>query len=419
MISYLGTGCTASIRVPVTVTVDNVAPVAVCQPITVNLDPNGNGSTTAAAVDNGSTDNCAVASVSLSQTSFTCSNAGITSLTLTVTDNNGNTATCASAATVNAPQLFITTSADTTTCGFNVSCSNGADGFAQASGSGGCPSYTYLWSNGAQTSIATGLAAGTYTVTVTDGAGGTAVSTVVLTAPPALQTTATIDSTCPGDATGTIDLTTTGGNTCTGGNYTYLWSNGATTASIAGLAVGPYGVTVTDAANCTETRTFFVPGYPAPNPTFTQAGNQLTANAAWPSYQWLLNGNAIPGATAMTYVITQSGNYSLQVTDAEGCTGISGVSSIVGIADLMGDWADLSIYPNPTRNEFRLKTTSPIGYALTVNIHDLYGKQVFVRSLPELGQEVVFDIKSFAAGTYLVEVTSEAGQRKVFRLVVE
>jgi len=340
-------------------------------------------------------------------------------VTLIVTDNNGNTGTCSAAVTVVAPQLFIAASADTTTCGFNVSCANGADGIAQASGSGGCPSYTYLWSNGAQSSIATGLAAGTYTVTVTDASGGTAVSTVVLTAPPALQTSATIDSTCAGDTTGSISLTTTGGNTCQGANYTYLWSNGETTASISGLAVGPYTVTITDAAGCTETQTYSVASFVAPLPTFTQAGNQLSATVAWASYQWLLNGTAIPGANAMTYVITQSGNYSLQVTNAQGCSGTSGISSIVGISDMMGDWADLSIFPNPASGEFRLRTASPIGYGITVTIHDLYGSRLFAKALPELGREAAFNIKDFAAGTYMVEVTSEAGQRKLFRLVVQ
>ena len=157
----------------------------------------------------------------------------------------------------------------------------------------------------------------------------------------------------------------------------------------------------------------------APVPTFTQAGNQLTATQTWPTYQWLMNGSAIPGANANTYTLTQTATYSLQVTDSNGCSGISDTSSIVGIATIMGDWANLSIYPNPARSEFRLKTTSPIGYALTVNVHDLYGKQVFLQTLPELGHEVAFDIKSIAAGTYIVEVTSDAGQRKVFRLAVE
>ncbi len=84
-----------------TITVeDNVAPVALCQNITVQLDANGNGSTTAAAVDNGSSDACGVASLSLSQPSFGCAEAGANAETLTVTDVNGNVSTCSTTITV-------------------------------------------------------------------------------------------------------------------------------------------------------------------------------------------------------------------------------------------------------------------------------------------------------------------------------
>ncbi|MCB9233481.1 MAG: cadherin-like domain-containing protein [Bacteroidia bacterium] len=81
--------CTASVTVE-----DNVAPIANCQDVTVQLDANGNGSTSAGAVDNGSNDACGIASIALSQTSFNCSNVGSNGVTLTVTDNNGNVSTC-------------------------------------------------------------------------------------------------------------------------------------------------------------------------------------------------------------------------------------------------------------------------------------------------------------------------------------
>ena len=84
-----------------TVTVeDNVAPTALCQDVTVTLDASGNGSTTAAAVDDGSSDACGIASLSLSQTSFNCSNAGSNPVVLTVTDIYGTISTCDATVTV-------------------------------------------------------------------------------------------------------------------------------------------------------------------------------------------------------------------------------------------------------------------------------------------------------------------------------
>lgn len=79
---------------------DNVNPEALCQDITVQLDANGNGGTTAAAVDNGSNDACGIASLALNQTDFVCSNVGGNAVTLTVTDNNDKVSTCPVTVTV-------------------------------------------------------------------------------------------------------------------------------------------------------------------------------------------------------------------------------------------------------------------------------------------------------------------------------
>ncbi|TPV32253.1 HYR domain-containing protein [Paucihalobacter ruber] len=74
--------------------VDNTPPVALCQNVTIQLDADGNASVTPQAVDNGSTDACGIANLSLSQTVFSCDNVGANEVTLTVTDSNGNTASC-------------------------------------------------------------------------------------------------------------------------------------------------------------------------------------------------------------------------------------------------------------------------------------------------------------------------------------
>ncbi|MDY0102090.1 MAG: Calx-beta domain-containing protein, partial [Lentimicrobium sp.] len=84
-----------------TVTVeDHQNPTAVCQNVTIQLDGSGNASTTAAAVDNGSTDNCGSVSLALNQTAFNCTDLGTNAVTLTVTDGSGNTATCEATVTV-------------------------------------------------------------------------------------------------------------------------------------------------------------------------------------------------------------------------------------------------------------------------------------------------------------------------------
>ena len=81
-------------------TVDITPPEAVCKSITVQLDATGNAGITAADVDGGSSDDCGIASMTVSPSSFNCDNLGDNTVTLTVVDDSGNTATCTCTVTV-------------------------------------------------------------------------------------------------------------------------------------------------------------------------------------------------------------------------------------------------------------------------------------------------------------------------------
>ncbi len=87
--------CTSTVTVS-----DNTNPTAVCKNVSVMLDLNGQATITTADINNGSTDNCGIASITISESSFTCENVGANSVTLTVTDVNGNVSTCNATVTV-------------------------------------------------------------------------------------------------------------------------------------------------------------------------------------------------------------------------------------------------------------------------------------------------------------------------------
>ncbi len=87
--------CTATVTVE-----DNLAPTAICQDITVQLDATGNVSITPADVDNGSSDNCSDFTLSLDQTDFTCADIGANMVTLTIDDQHGQTDNCTATVTV-------------------------------------------------------------------------------------------------------------------------------------------------------------------------------------------------------------------------------------------------------------------------------------------------------------------------------
>ncbi len=96
--------CTATVTV-----VDNVPPVPICQNVTVQLDDTGTGSTTPASVNYLSSDNCGIASLSLSVMNFSCADVGPNTVTLTVTDVNNNPATCMATVTVEDNTLPVVT----------------------------------------------------------------------------------------------------------------------------------------------------------------------------------------------------------------------------------------------------------------------------------------------------------------------
>lgn len=104
----------------------------------------------------------------------------------------------------------------------------------------------FQWSNGSTDPSIHGLAAGTYTVTVTDGANCTAIETYTITEPDPLVLSASGMDATAGNSDGSITASVSGGVP----PYQYAWSTGSTAASITGLAPGTYHLTVTDANFC-------------------------------------------------------------------------------------------------------------------------------------------------------------------------
>lgn len=250
---------------------------------------------------------------------------------VTVTDANNCTGTFTSL--VSQPASLSVTSSQV-----NVGCFGQSTGSINITVSGGTAPYTYNWTDittAPEPEDRTNLAAGTYTVTVTDAAGCTSAPlSVTITQPAAalgLSAVAT-NVTCNGLGNGNINLTVTGGTA----PYTYLWSNGATTEDISGLVPGTYSVTVTDANGCTATLSR---GITQPNPlTLTVSAVNPTCAALNPPAYSTFDGSITLSVSGGTGPFTFNwddlttppepqnranlgpGTYNVTVTDANGCT---------------------------------------------------------------------------------------------------
>ncbi len=244
--------------------------------------------------------------------------------TVTVTDGSG--CTSSAAVIITEPvQLVINITANTP-----VSCSNENDGSLTAQANGGVPPYSYLWSGGSVNATDHNLLPGTYTVTVTDANGCTATTSATVGAPPVLQVSPvnTAAASCNGTADGSATVQAAGGTPV----YTYVWSNGTAGNAASGLAAGTYTVTATDANGCTSVTNVVIT---APSPlvlnmssTGTTCGStngtaSVVVNGGTGPYTYNWNPN---GGNASVATNLPSGNFSVVVTDANGCIAIGNAS---------------------------------------------------------------------------------------------
>lgn len=217
-----------------------------------------------------------------------------------------------------------------TTNDANCGASNGS---ASATVSGGTAPYTYDWSEGSTMAFQNGLAAGTYSVTVSDASGCSITSNFTIgsgTVPGNLILNGT-DVACYGDATGAITASLAGPSSIS----TYDWSTGSSAAALSGLPAGTYWLTVTTAAGCTITDTIVLT-QPASPLAATITKSDISCNAANDGTATVnVSGGTAPyvytwttGATTATVTGLNPGSHSCAIVDDNGC-GLYMTTSII------------------------------------------------------------------------------------------
>ena len=252
---------------------------------------------------------------------------------------------------------------------------------------------SYVWNNGVSDGVVfVPNVSATYSVTGTDASGciNTSSVDVVVNSLPSVSTNLNSVSVCLGD---TITLYGLGASA-------YTWDNGIfDNVEFVPVATTTYTVVGIDALGCMNTSTAVVTVDPLPTPTISNNSLNIVSDITGASYQWYFNGVAIATETNQSIDATTNGSYYIEVTNANGCVGVSNTItiSIVGLEDLTSQ-NTIRVYPNPTSGIVYIRSESKIGSDIA--IYNLMGELIV--SFPSSAEEL--DLTKLTAGVYVLKV---------------
>ena len=309
---------------------------------------------------------------------YTSSNEDISALaagtyTVVVNDANGFTYGCTATTSITITQPDALTSAINTST--NVSCSGLSNGSATVTVNGGTTPYSYSWNTTSEQPTATpsGLAAGTYTVSVTDAQGCSSSSSVTITEPIAVTVSATSTNvSCNGAANATITASASAGATIT--------VNGQAYNASATYGPGTYTIVATASngnnnGTCTETTSVTITEPDAITLSETHINNtcnaatagsiNLSVNGGTPSYTY----NWSNGSTTEDISSLAAGTYTVTVTDANGCA--KSTSIVITQPNVLNATVNHTELTCSTAADGTISITSPSGgfgtYEFTIN----------------------------------------------------
>ncbi|HXB13908.1 MAG TPA: T9SS type A sorting domain-containing protein, partial [Bacteroidia bacterium] len=346
------------------------------------------------------------------QTTDTATGLTAGTYTVTVKDNCGNSATAS--ATITEPAVLKVSTGSVV----NIFCNGGNNGKVMATPSGGTAAYNYSWSdaNTQTVATATGLTAGSYTVTVTDANGCSTTASSTITEPTALtvSTGFTENILCNGGNNGKTLATPSGGT----GAYTYSWApGGQTSASAANLTAGTYTVAVKDANGCSATATASITEPTALTLTGSATDTAIckgkctdvnaTAGGGSPSYTYAWNTGATTSSVNVCPLVKTT--YSVTLNDANGCSNTAtvtvdvnpclGVNEVASLDDM------IKFYPNPFTQSVNVDIS--VSGPVTVTIFNMMGQNVGAYTMDK-GLNTI-NTSNLSSGIYMMQVKTQNG----------
>jgi hypothetical protein len=213
------------------------------------------------------------------------------------------------------------------------------------------------------------------------------------------------------DSTATLVLiinNTSSSSTTQSACGSYSWNGQTYTQS------GTYTFVTPNAAGCDSTATLVLTINPVPNATATDNGDGSGTASVGSSYQWIdcSTNSAIAGATNQTYTVTQTGQYSVVVTNASGCSDTSACITISAASIDELSKLNIQVSPNPSNGIFNLTLNTSVEGVIWFT--DAMGRFVGTQTLS--GASSVIDLSNTVTGIYYLSVKVN-GMDKVIRVI--
>jgi len=254
------------------------------------------------------------------------SNISASNYTVTITDNNSCSVSVAT--TITQPPVLITTETHT-----SILCYGGNNASITTTILGGTSPYNYYWNDASTIPNRTNLPAGNYSVTIQDNNSCSSVLNVSVTQPTVLVVSQTHTNVlCHSGNTSSINVSVTGATS----PYAFVWNDAVTTEDRTNISVGNYSVTVEDNNACSSILNINITEPSALSVSDTHVdvacsgGNSgsidITVSGATSPYNYNWN----DGVTTQDRTNISNGNYSVTVSDTNGCS--SSLPVIIGSA---------------------------------------------------------------------------------------
>ena len=304
-----------------------------------------------------------------------------------------------------------------------VNCNGGSDGSIDVTVSGGSPSYSYEWSNGATAEDIDNLFAGDYTITVSDVSNCKTILPIVILEPDVIVINyIKKDVSCNGVCDGEIDLTVTGGNPP---YLYYTWNN--TFLNIEdqiNLCPDYYVVTVVDSKSCDAIGGHIIISEPdsikieytsiPENEGNADGSIDITVTGGTPPYEYVWN----DGAMQEDRINIPYGNFIVTVTDANLCeNNVEVILDFVSSSQNITENNQIKVFPNPTNKGYFVVKMDKISENTNIELVDLSGKSI-VKYNSIKNPELKVNTQNMDAGIYFVRIVND-GNLVVRKIVVE